>query len=588
MGTNRKEQVNSPLELMSLLNNTAPNRVFIAILFGCLAGICYALVIPIILLSLQQTESRFLAAEEEVNYWLFGVFEVSTPKLALFFFSVCVGIMIFRTVSRTLLARVTIDASTQLRKRIYQHVLSLPIQELERLGPSRLVTAVNKDVSEVTNGAAVLPGLAANFSTLIGLLLYLIYLDFNIFVFVVAAILFGAVTYRLPLIFGQRLLVRARNKFDELQEGVRSLIYGAKELKLNQNRKTSFLSEGLHSVEKSYSSAQKNGLTMIIFGETYGDLISFFAIGGVAFILANYYALSQQNLLGVVIVLIYIMGPIAVFMSSINPLMRAKIATRKLQSLLNDMPVEKQFNITSVEECQQIQLEALQYSYINVHDMSEVFEVGPINLELKRGEVVFLTGGNGSGKTTLGKLISLLYLPNKGTIKFNNEVVTEENRDSLRQNISSIFSDFYLFKKLYGFSGSWMDAVTLAHIKELGLEGKVDVKDNVFSNTCLSDGQRKRLALIVSYLEDRSICIFDEWAADQDPGYKEFFYMEILPKLKRMNKFVIVISHDDRYFDSADKIIKMENGLITEIRSNNHQAISAGDTLTESKCVAAG
>ncbi len=588
MKISKKDLVHSPLELMSLLNNTAPNKVFIAIIYGCLAGICYALVIPIILLSLQQSESRFLAAEEEVNYWLFGVFEVSTPKLALLFFSVCLGILIFRTVSRTLLARVTIDASIQLRKRIYQHILSLPIQELERLGPSRLVTAVNKDVNEVTNGAAVLPGLAANFSTLIGLLLYLIYLDFNIFVFVVAAILFGAITYRLPLIFGQRLLVNARNKFDELQEGVRSLIYGAKELKLNQHRRTSFLSEGLHSVEESYSSSQKNGLTMIIFGETYGDLISFFAIGGVAFILANYYALSQQNLLGVVMVLIYIMGPIAVFMSSINPLMRAKIATRKLQSLLNDMPVEKQYNMAGVEECQQIQIEGLQYSYVNVHDSSEKFEVGPIDLSLNRGEVVFLTGGNGSGKTTLGKLISLLYLPQNGTIKFNNEVVTERNRDAFRQHISSIFSDFYLFKKLYGVKGSELDSLTMAHIKELGLEGKVQVKDSEFSNTSLSDGQRKRLALVVSYLEDRNICIFDEWAADQDPGYKELFYMEILPKLKQMNKLVIVISHDDRYFDCADKIIKMENGLIAEIKDNSQQLTTDENELKESKCVVAG
>jgi len=84
----------------------------------------------------------------------------------------------------------------------------------------------------------------------------------------------------------------------------------------------------------------------------------------------------------------------------------------------------------------------------------------------------------------------------------------------------------------------------------------------VLSTTQLSQGQRKRLALLTAYLEDRSIYLFDEWAADQDPIFKQTFYHSLLPELKARGKTVIVISHDDHYYDVADRLIKLEDGQL--------------------------
>ena len=56
--------------------------------------------------------------------------------------------------------------------------------------------------------------------------------------------------------------------------------------------------------------------------------------------------------------------------------------------------------------------------------------------------------------------------------------------------------------------------------------------------------------------------MFDEWAADQDPVFKEVFYREVLPELRAMGKAVLVISHDDRYFHLADRLIRMESGCL--------------------------
>jgi putative ATP-binding cassette transporter len=107
-----------------------------------------------------------------------------------------------------------------------------------------------------------------------------------------------------------------------------------------------------------------------------------------------------------------------------------------------------------------------------------------------------------------------------------------------------------------------LDDKAREYLVKLQLNHKLDVKEGVLSTTQLSQGQRKRLALLTAFLEDRSIYLFDEWAADQDPTFKQTFYDSLLPELKARGKTVIVISHDDRYYDVADRLIKLEDGKL--------------------------
>jgi putative ATP-binding cassette transporter len=86
-----------------------------------------------------------------------------------------------------------------------------------------------------------------------------------------------------------------------------------------------------------------------------------------------------------------------------------------------------------------------------------------------------------------------------------------------------------------------------------------------FSTTKLSTGQRKRLALFAALAEKRPILILDEWAADQDPGFRLFFYNEILPYIKNENITIIAITHDETYFNLADRRLHLESGTITQI-----------------------
>ena len=192
------------------------------------------------------------------------------------------------------------------------------------------------------------------------------------------------------------------------------------------------------------------------------------------------------------------------------------------------------------------------------------FTLGPLHWTLHPGELIFLSGGNGSGKSTFVKLLTGLYAPNAGDIRLDGQPITEENREWYRQLFSVVFSDFYLFDNLLGLAAAGLDAQAQHYLEQLQLDHKIQVTDGVLSTTALSQGERKRLALLTAYLEDRQIYVFDEWAADQDPQFKDIFYTNLLPALKAKRKTVLVISHDERYFFLADRLLKLEDGKLID------------------------
>jgi putative pyoverdin transport system ATP-binding/permease protein len=219
---------------------------------------------------------------------------------------------------------------------------------------------------------------------------------------------------------------------------------------------------------------------------------------------------------------------------------------------------------------QRLAFKQVTHSYHRENEASQ-FILGEINLTLQPGELVFIVGGNGSGKSTLAKLITGLYIPESGAIYLDDQVIDAEHREWYRQHFSVVFSDFYLFDRLLGLDQPNLDQQAYDYLQQLQLDRKVTIADGKLSTISLSQGQRKRLTLLTAYLEDRPIYLFDEWASDQDPVFKEVFYRQFLPQLKAKGKTVLVISHDDRYFATADRIIKLDYGQIEYDRSGEHK-----------------
>jgi putative pyoverdin transport system ATP-binding/permease protein len=246
---------------------------------------------------------------------------------------------------------------------------------------------------------------------------------------------------------------------------------------------------------------------------------------------------------------------------------RADVALDKLDSLKLELegssPPPLALTPLRSKTFSSILLDGACHSYTNDAD-DRVFTLGPLNLTLRPAEIVFVVGGNGSGKTTFAKMLTGLYRPSLGQIVFDGGPVTDENLEQYMSLFSAVFSDFFLFPDLHGLAHTELDERSNSHLAKLKLEKKVTVENGVLSTTLLSAGQRKRLALVVAYIEDRPVVVFDEWAADQDPEFKNYFYTKLLPELKAAGKCVFVISHDDRYFHVADRVLHLNEGKLTE------------------------
>ena len=546
------------MKLLGLLTVKAPNKVFLSMLLGALAGIGYALLIPIVLVSIGSRTGDAALGSKMTRTFLW--FEVSNYKFALLFALICLFIPICRSISQILLARVGLDATTELRIKTYRQIMDAPIAELEKMGSSKLLVAITTDVTRIIMGASVVPHVLVGVATVAAMLAYLFILSSDVFWFVVGAIVFGVVTYQIPMFIGNRYFERGRANMDALQESIRGLIYGTKELKLSEVKRARYFDEVLLASEHQVRSNTKRANTIVAAAANYGDMLSFFVIGVVAYVFVSYHSISTDVLIGAIMTLLYITGPVTLILNSMPQIANAKVSLRNITRVFDALSREAASDdVKPLANWDAVRFSDISYRY----DDSECnFELGPVDFEIVKGEVTFIVGGNGSGKSTLCKLIALHYAPTSGEIHFGDVRIDQNSLNSGRQYISAIFTDYYLFDRLLNNVDKVDEELVNRYLRLLKIDTKVRLEKGRFSTISLSDGQKKRLALLVAFLEDRDIYLFDEWAADQDPVFKQVFYHSILPELKARNKAVVVISHDDRFFHVADKVLVMEEGKL--------------------------
>jgi putative ATP-binding cassette transporter len=563
------------VKLFQLFIQHAPNRVFMSIVLGAFAGVCYAFLIPLVLVGLDGST----AARKDSTPFL-GV-DIYQYKLAAVFFVMCLFVLIARSISQTSLLRVAVDVTTQLRKTVYEQIARAPIAALEQVGAPKLIVTITTDVARIVFGARVLPDLLVSAVTIAGMLGFLAYLNSSVCLFVLQAIVFGILTYQIPVYFANRHFLRSRQRTDTLQDGIHGLIHGAKELKLDANKCSRYFTDVLLESEYAVLKADKAGNTIMRLAANYGDMISFFVIGMVAYTFVNYHAIAANELTGVVMALLYITTPIAIVVNTIPAVVLARISLNKVDSIIRTIPEEPCGEAShSLPPWDVIRVRNLCYQHHASGD-EPGFQIGPIDLDIYKGEVTFIAGGNGSGKSTFSKLLTLHYAARSGDIHFGSCKVTAETLAAHRQRIGAIYSDYHLFDRLLCAEKPGERQRIEEYMAMLGLGNKLTLDGRKFSTTTLSDGQRKRLALLAVLLEDKELYLFDEWAADQDPAFKEIFYRRIIHELKAGNKAVVVISHDDRYFNEADRLVLMEQGKVSEIRDARPRIRDSVERATE-------
>jgi putative pyoverdin transport system ATP-binding/permease protein len=490
----------------------------------------------------------------------------STKTLMWAFVGLGVGKIVTTFVSQSLLASFAQGAVANLRRELIRKILTVPLRRLEEIGTPRLLVALTDDVFNITQALLAIPIVFVNLAMLLGGAAYLGWLSWKILLGAFVLILMGAFVYRLMVRSAFHCLNQAREEEDRLFGYFRALTEGIKELKLHRNRRGSFLTQNVQTTTEAFQKHNVGAEVRFIAAQNWSHFLFFALIGLILFLLPAISHVSPKTLTGYVITTLYLMGPLAGVMSSLSLFGRANVALQKVDELglslaqgsTEECPIDQGESEITFEN---LELVNVMHTYHREKDDSH-FALGPINLRFRPGELVFLVGGNGSGKSTLAKIITGLYMPESGEIRLDGKPVTDKNRDDYRQLFSAVFADFYLFENLLGIHNRNVDEQAKMYLEQLHLSHKVKVKDGALSTTAVSQGQRKRLALLTAYLEDRAFYLFDEWAADQDPLFKDVFYTQLLPELKARGKTVLVISHDDKYFDVADRVIKLDYGKL--------------------------
>jgi putative ATP-binding cassette transporter len=494
-----------------------------------------------------------------------------TSQLIVSFAVVCVIVAGSRFLSQDLMSRFAQRNLRDLRMKLGRRVLTSPLRAQEEIGANRILAVFTEDVPAIANAVIAIPAICTNLVIVAGCLIYLGAISGKLLLGVIGFIIFGVVTCQVPIAKAMRYMNNVRETSDVLLKQLKAMTEGSKELKIHRNRREAFISSLFSSTTESLQ--RNNIISNSIFNgvNSWAQTLIFVLMGLIVFVPFAWTGLEPLQLTAYMLILLFMIGPLIMVMSSIPAFGRAKIALAKLAELnlsLDKFPAEAEAeDVNAVTSWDKLTLSQVMHSYIGEGDNN--FVLGPIDLNLRAGELVFLTGGNGSGKTTLAKILTGLYVPETGELSFNDQPVTDANRDNFRQHFSTVFSDAFIFETLLGLDKPELDQEAKDLLAQFQIDHKVEVKEGVLSTIDLSQGQKKRLALLTAYLENRPIYVFDEWAADQDPQFREIFYYQLLPGLIAKGKTVIVISHDDRYYHVADRIISLDYGKIARDETND-------------------
>jgi putative pyoverdin transport system ATP-binding/permease protein len=532
-----------------------------------------------------------------------SVNQSSVPNALLYFAVLGLFTLVTSTASQFMLINLSQNAIYQLRVKLSQNILSSPLQHLEKLGENRLLATLIDDIRVLSHAVSAIPSFCIDSATVLGCLVYLAWLSNTIFALTIGITSLAIWGVQTRMGKAQHLFAKARDEEDHLFKHFQSIIKGTKELKLNRSRRNDFLTTILQGSAAQLRQKNTTAMKSFAIANGLGQFSQFVNIGFILFVLPWFLHIPTPMLATYILTSTYLALPMQNLLNRLPDLMRGNIALQKINrmklSLVHhaETPDTTPHPTTSNQSCT-VELDRVTYLYPLEGDDQEPphhphppkgsrdphpthrapqeeqgFLLGPISLSLQAGKITYIVGGNGSGKSTLAKLLTGLYSPQAGSIYLNGTPVTEHNREWYRQHFSAIFSDFFLFDRCLGFSHATLDQEVRHYLKQLQLDHKVQVQDGVLSTTRLSQGQRKRLALLTAYLEDRPIYVFDEWASDQEPMFRDLFYREILTKLKERGKTVVVITHDDRYFHLADHLIKLDYGKVESNRPQIHQEL---------------
>jgi putative ATP-binding cassette transporter len=453
----------------------------------------------------------------------------------------------------------------RVRVRLAEKLLFTRLRFLEIKGTGDLYTQLGADLQYLRDAAMTFLNGAQSAVLVAFALGYLAWLSWPVFFATLVTGALGAATYYWIDNDMRERIAHARTRETALFDALADTLRGFKELKLGRARQRDHAGY-VATLAREFRELWVTSETLYQLVNIVSQAFMFLLIAIVAFAVPMFTHMGGVAIFQVVATVLFMMTPLETLLSAIPSLSKARVslaAIERLEANLDSDAAEAGEAAANPMTFDKIGFRDVHFRFENAV-AEESFDVGPLDLDIRRNEILFVIGGNGAGKTTFLKLLTGLYQPMQGSIEVDGRKLAASEGQSYREMFAAVFGDFHLFTRLYGLSNPDPATVT-ALLTELGIANKTQVRDGALSTVNLSTGQRKRLAYAVNRLADRQIYVFDEFAADQDPQFRAYFYRELLPRLKRDGKTVIAVTHDDRWFAAADRVLKMDYGRVAEI-----------------------
>lgn len=525
-------------------------------LFLALSGITNALLMVIINYSAQD------AAEDGAG-----------TRLVLLF---CVSLMLYLLSQKFILRVAAFEVERiveRLRVRLASVIRHADLLPVERVGASRIFGGITKET--LTLSQAALPMMIACQSAVMVLvsIVFIAIVSFTAFLLVIIIVGLGVLLHLRNLESGRNNLQAAVAHENELFDALTDLLQGMKEVRLHEPRNDALFEE-IQSVASSVATLKTTAGMQFAGQYIFSQALFYLLMAAMVFLLPRLAAMHGPTVAIISGAILFIIGPLSSLVAAIPVFSNAAVALSnimqleaELQRFHERLPAPAPADVERMQAFHTIGFRSIEFCHRDSRG-DVTFRVGPLDLTIARGDTVFIVGGNGSGKSTLLKVITALYRPDGGRILVDGNAVPPAEFPAYRSCFTAIFSDYHLFSRMYGLEHVPPEKVVRL-LQLMRLEDKTSYRDGRFETQDLSTGQRKRLAMIVALLEDRPFYVLDEWAADQDPEFREFFYKQLLPGLKEEGKTLLVASHDDRYFHLADKVYRMENGGLSPLTAHN-------------------
>ena len=468
------------------------------------------------------------------------------------------------------------DAIYNVRIRLTRKIRQVELPFMEEQGSNSLYARFTQSDMLISQSIPQITGAAQMSVLLIFSFLYLSYISFLSFVISMAGILVSAALFTVKTRRIKALLQEVKHKEVSYFKSISHLINGFKEVKINRKKGQAILQNiATESAEVEKIKLEVGKQESRLWG--HGRVLVYTLLPVLIFVIPSISDIHTDNIYKISSTMLFLTGPIAILINTMPILNRVNLSIDELVSLEAEMDqvISKEFSRGNGDEQEEgcsdlifsdfkeISMKNVSFSYPSDSGNSSGFSAGPFNETINKGELLFIIGGNGSGKSTYLKLLTGLYYPENSNLSVDSVAIDKTSYPAYRNLFSVIFTDFHLFDKFYGIEN--IDSGKVNYwLQKMKMQDKVEYQNGGFTRTSLSTGQRKRLAFIAAILEDKPILVMDEFAADQDPQFRQYFYETLLPEIKAMGKTVIAVTNDDHYFHVADRLLKMEEGRMVK------------------------